>query len=60
MKKSLSEVRMTDYFLDNVTGDLYSFNYDSGEWISKGNAGIHSRRSAEEFKTIGKYIMKAP
>ena len=51
---------MNDFFLDNVTGDLYSFNYDTGEWVSKGNAGLHSRRSAEEFKTIGKYIVKAP
>ncbi|CAD8115459.1 unnamed protein product [Paramecium primaurelia] len=60
MKKPLNEIRMTDFFLDNVTGDLYSFNYDTEEWVSKGNAGLHSRRSAEEFKTIGKYIVKAP
>ena len=56
----MNEIRMSDYFLDNVTGDLYSFNYDTGEWVSKGNAGLHSRRAAEEFKTIGKYIVKAP
>lgn len=60
IKKSMNEIRMSDYFLDNVTGDLYSFNYDTGEWVSKGNAGLHSRRAAEEFKTIGKYIVKAP
>ncbi|CAD8200721.1 unnamed protein product [Paramecium octaurelia] len=60
IKKSLTEIRMNDFFLDNVTGDLYSFNYDTGEWVSKGNAGLHSRRAAEEFKTIGKYIVKAP
>lgn len=46
--------------MDNVTGDLYGFNYDTGEWVGKGNAGMHYRRAAEEFKTIGKYIMKAP
>ncbi|CAD8187463.1 unnamed protein product [Paramecium pentaurelia] len=60
IKKSMNEIRMSDYFLDNVTGDLYSFNYDTGEWVGKGNAGLHSRRAAEEFKTIGKYIVKAP
>ncbi|CAD8110500.1 unnamed protein product [Paramecium sonneborni] len=60
IKKDLTDIKQTDFFLDNVTGDLYGFNYDTGEWISKGNAGIHFRKAAEEFKTIGKYIMKAP
>jgi len=60
IKKNLHDIRQCDFFLDNVTGDLYSFNYDNGEWIGKGNAGLHYRRAAEEFKTIGKYIVKAP
>lgn len=60
IKKDLTDIKQTDFFLDNVTGDLYGFNYDTGEWVSKGNAGIHFRKAAEEFKTIGKYIMKAP
>ena len=58
--KNVRDIRSNEFFLDNVTGDLYGFNYDSGEWISKGNAGIHYRRAAEEFKTVGKYILKAP
>lgn len=60
LTKDLREIRQDDLFLDNVTGDLYSFNYDTGEWSSKGNAGLHFRRAAEEFKTVGKYIIKAP
>jgi hypothetical protein len=60
LSKNLLEIRSTDLFLDNVTGDLYGFNYETGEWATKANAGIHYRRSAEEFKTVGKYIIKAP
>jgi hypothetical protein len=60
INKSLHDIKNNEFFLDNVTGDLYAFNYDAGEWISKGNAGIHYRRAAEEFKTVGKYILKAP
>lgn len=48
------------YFLDNVTGDLYAFNFDSQEWIPKVNAGIHYRRAAESFDSIGKYVLKQP
>ncbi len=58
--KNLRDIRSSEFFLDNVTGDLYGFNYDTGEWVSKGNVGIHYRRAAEEFKTVGKYILKAP
>lgn len=60
IKKELSKLELTDYFLDNVTGDLYSFNRESEEWYPKGNVGLHHRRSAEEYQTLGKYIVKAP
>ena len=60
MNKNLHELRYNDLFLDNVTGDLYGFNYETEEWTTKYNAGIHYRRAAEEFKTLGKYIIKAP
>ena len=60
LNKNLKDIRSSDYFLDNVTGDLYTFSYETGEWQTKGNAGIHYRRAAEEFKTVGKYILKAP
>jgi hypothetical protein len=46
--------------LDNTTGDLYGFNYENSEWIPKGNCGLHYRRSAQEYQSIGKYIVKAP
>ena len=60
LNKDLHDVRSNDLFLDNVTGDLYAFSYETSEWASIGNAGIHYRRAAEEFKTVGKYIIKAP
>ena len=48
------------YFLDNATGDLYAFNFDSQEWVPKINVGIHHRRAAEAFDSIGKYVLKQP
>ena len=32
LTKSLKDIHNNDLFLDNVTGDLYGFNYDTGEW----------------------------
>ena len=58
--KNLSKLESHDLFLDNVTGDLYQFNRESEEWQPKGNVGLHHRRSAEEYQTLGKYIVKAP
>lgn len=49
-----------DVFLDNVTGDVYNYNYDSNEWVAKANVGIHYQRAAEEFNTLGKYVLNAP
>lgn len=53
-------MELTDFFLDNVTGDIYNFNRETEEWYPKGNVGLHHRRSAEEYQTLGKYIVKAP
>jgi hypothetical protein len=60
LSKDMNEIRTDDLFLDNVTGDLYGFNYETEEWSTKANAGIHCRRAVEEFKTLGKYVIKAP
>ena len=49
-----------DYFLDSTTGDLYLYNKITDEWIPKANVGIHSRRDAAEYQSIGKYIIKSP
>lgn len=60
LTKDLTEIKTDDYFLDNMTGDLYGFNYETEEWSSKINSGIHCRRAVEEYKTLGKYVIKAP
>lgn len=44
-----THLKHSDYFLDNTTGDLYGFNYETSEWIPRGNVGLHYRRSAQEF-----------
>ena len=46
--------------MDNLTGDLYSYNYDSNEWVTKANVGIHYEKTAQEYHSLGKYIIKAP
>lgn len=49
-----------DFFLDNVTGDLYSFSQDANEWVPKVNVGLHYRRAAQDFTSLGKYMIKQP
>lgn len=43
-----------------MTGDLYSYNYDTDEWVTKANAGIHYEKTVQEYHSLGKYILKAP
>lgn len=33
------ELKLNDFFLDNTTGDLYQYNYESKEWLPKANVG---------------------
>ena len=58
--KSTSKNANDEYFLDSTTGDIYTYSYESDEWIPKFNAGIHNRRDAMEYQSIGKYIVKSP
>ena len=59
MNIDLDTIKHDDYFLDRVTGDLYSFNYETEEWIPKMNIGIHHKRDAKDpLCTLGKYVMK--
>ncbi|CAK61665.1 unnamed protein product (macronuclear) [Paramecium tetraurelia] len=54
------QIQQSDMFLENTSGDLYVFNYESSEWIPKLNVGIHLRSAAQEFQSIGRYVVKAP
>ena len=49
-----------EYCLDNVTGDLYSFNYETDEWVPKMNVGIHYVKAAQTFDSLGKYVVNTP
>jgi hypothetical protein len=64
LTKPLASVRKDEYFLDSVTGDIYGVWHDPDSreltWHPVANAGIHYRRAAEEFNSIGKYVIKAP
>jgi hypothetical protein len=58
--KHASKTHSDEYFLDSTTGDIYTYSYETDEWIPKFNAGIHNRRDAMEYQSIGKYIVKSP
>lgn len=60
LERPLAKLRNIDFFLDNLTGDLYAFNYDTNEWTTKGNVGIHYEKTVQEYHSIGKYILKVP
>ncbi|CAK87623.1 unnamed protein product (macronuclear) [Paramecium tetraurelia] len=49
-----------EYFLDSTTGDLYLYSKVTDEWLPKANIGLHNRRDAMEYQSIGKYIVKSP
>jgi len=49
-----------DCFLDAVTGDLYTVRHESVEWVPICNVGLHNVRLAQEYNTLGKYVIQAP
>ena len=49
LKLGDKRLEVSDVFLDNVSGDIYNYNYDTAEWVAKSNVGIHNQRAAEEF-----------
>jgi len=60
LTKHFSQINTNDFFLDHVTGDLYSYNFDKNEWTAKANTGIHYEKAAQEFYTLGKFIINTP
>lgn len=49
-----------DCFLDATTGDLYTLRHQSNEWLPLCNMGLHNIRVAQEYNTLGKYVIQAP
>lgn len=37
-----------DVFLDTETGDFYRYNYETKEWVPKGNMGMHKKIYTQE------------
>jgi len=60
LKLRRENIRAHDYFLDNVTGDLYHFQPESNEWGPLCNIGLHYSKTAQEVHTIGKYVIQTP
>jgi hypothetical protein len=49
-QSNFKSLKHNDYYLDNTTGDIYGLNYENGEWVPRGNLGLHSRKSAQEYQ----------
>lgn len=46
-----------DCFLDNITGNMYLYNNDLGDWEEVGNIGLHNRKAAQDCQLFGSYIL---
>ena len=44
--------------LDNVSGDLFSFDKFNSKWKIYGNCGLHKHNAAENNFKRGSYILK--
>ena len=49
-----------DVFLDSTTGDYYRFNYESKEWVPRGNMGIHSRVTSGPSQNMKSLVTGVP
>lgn len=47
-----------DFFLDNITGDMYYYNKEKDEWVCKINAGLHNRLA--QFNIRNHYKVNLP
>ncbi|CAK68983.1 unnamed protein product (macronuclear) [Paramecium tetraurelia] len=54
------ELHPQKYFIEKSTGDIFVYHPDTKTWQPKSNAGLHNNKAAQEFQTLGKYILKAP
>src|SRR5690348_16270638 len=50
-------LKNNDFYLDNVTGDMYSYHALKAEWIPKMNAGMHNAKAAQNYDSLGKVII---
>ena len=58
VEKALNQLNCNDYFLNNVTGDLFQYNYEHDNWRPFANAGIHNFIAAEKNQIEGPYILR--
>ena len=58
VEKALNQLNCNDYFLNNVTGDLFQYNYEHDNWRPFANAGIHNFLCAEKNQVEGPFILR--
>lgn len=56
--RRVQALNKNEVFLDNATGDFYSFRKDLEVWAPAGNTGIHFQKAAESYGGIGEYMTK--
>ena len=58
--QQMQNLKHEDFYLDNVTGDMYGYNYETCEWIPKMNSGLHYVQAAQGHESLGKYVINTP
>lgn len=57
-KSILASLKVGDVLLDNVTGDLYAYDFSVNEFMPFGNAGIHKHKAAQDNNKLRNLMLK--
>ncbi|CAG9318747.1 unnamed protein product [Blepharisma stoltei] len=57
-KAVLANLKLGDAFLDNVTGDLYAYDFAANEFLPFSNIGLHHHKAAQENEKLRGFILK--
>lgn len=56
---NIKKIDASDVYVDNITGDIYSYSYETTNWQARGNIGIHLHKAAES-SAFGKFVLPTP
>lgn len=59
LKKTVNNLsEESDYFLDQITGDLYQFN--GSYWVARHNVGMHKSKAEFQQENQGQFFIRGP
>lgn len=56
---TLNRLKRGEVFLENSTGDIYSFDHSRNEFYPVANVGIHNNKAAQEKAKKGGVMLKS-